>query len=831
MAALLPFDEFLVLLRARGYSVGVNEHLSLARLLARWPGTSSPEFGDALAALLARNEDEVSGIRRLYDQFYAPPAETRIDDGTDDSSSGGGPRERLRARTWLIAVAAAILIVALGVWGYYGRLPAPPGVPPQPAPTPPPAATATAVTVPPPTPPVLPKPLERVERRFAAELFAATFLLVLGLAWAAKTRDTKRRWLREVWSAALARLPAPYHFTPVLRDRSVRLPRADVEDAATILGRTVMIHAHTRQLDVGRTVRQTIRSGLLPRLMFKPRRNAPLILVFQDVSSEMRPWRDKIDAFLRDLARQGVPLERWYFDADLRRVSDRPLPGNVDIETVLRHRPNAPTLVVSSGGGLDALPAGDARWLKALADRTGRTWLTPVSDSRLWPERLRTLPIHVWPMTRRGLAQAARDLVGIDAEPAPQVLREIEAEGMVTTDDIERMKRLVSLVPHPRPELIEVLRRRFAPDIPDAVVLHLFAETHQPSTAVLRLPDAVVRQAAESMRQDTPRLEAMARRLLLQVLRDSEPASGSTAHQRWQLAVALQELALADLDGRDPSTIIERLSTLAQGPIWEDVRRLVRLAPADPQRSRRLDAAMRAGGRDEAPVTIPADAAGAALPWTWPAYRELAPALVSGAAVLAIAWRFGFLPVRALSNVTDAYQIDVVDTAAAAASQLRVRLDAAAPAAVPRQVTLYQDQNVYRDGIGVSDAGTTVQLAAGDGGHYYQARATLPEGNLATSPPVWIQSERLLTVLIDASPWANVSIAGPAGTIASQATPFSAALEPGVYRLRLDNGGLTPPMDQQITVSRANEVFRFTMPGFNPDSVANQLSGGGQTAK
>ena len=51
MAALLPFDEFLVLLRARGYSVGVNEHLALARLLAQWPGTSSPEFGEAKEVL------------------------------------------------------------------------------------------------------------------------------------------------------------------------------------------------------------------------------------------------------------------------------------------------------------------------------------------------------------------------------------------------------------------------------------------------------------------------------------------------------------------------------------------------------------------------------------------------------------------------------------------------------------------------------------------------------------------------------------------------------------------------------------------------------------
>src|SRR3954466_14263251 len=107
MAALLPFDQFLVLLRGRRYSVGVNEHLALARLLAGWPGTSSPEFGDALAALLARNEAEVSGIRRLYDQFYALPEE-KIESAGEAPPAFGRQRQRLSARAWLTAVAAAL---------------------------------------------------------------------------------------------------------------------------------------------------------------------------------------------------------------------------------------------------------------------------------------------------------------------------------------------------------------------------------------------------------------------------------------------------------------------------------------------------------------------------------------------------------------------------------------------------------------------------------------------------------------------------------------------------------------------------------------------------
>ena len=47
----------------------------LASLLERWDRTHAEEFGDALAALVARNEEEVLGIRRLFVEVYlTPPA-------------------------------------------------------------------------------------------------------------------------------------------------------------------------------------------------------------------------------------------------------------------------------------------------------------------------------------------------------------------------------------------------------------------------------------------------------------------------------------------------------------------------------------------------------------------------------------------------------------------------------------------------------------------------------------------------------------------------------------------------------------------------------------
>ena len=117
--------------------------------------------------------------------------------------------------------------------------------------------------------------------------------------------------------------------------------------------------------------------------------------------------------------------------------------------------------------------------------------------------------------------------------------------------------------------------------------------------------------------------------------------------------------------------------------------------------------------------------------------------------------------------------------------------------------------------------------------HAEQVRTALPEGNLALSESVWVPDERIV-VLIDALPWTRVTFTGDQVPTGAQTTPFSAALKPGTYRLQLENGGLTSPLEQQITVrapggeglSLAERTYRFTMPGFDPNQTATTLSGG-----
>jgi len=307
------------------------------------------------------------------------------------------------------------------------------------------------------------------------------------------------------------------------------------------------------------------------------------------------------------------------------------------------------------------------------------------------------------------------------------------------------------------------------------------------------------------------------------VLSDSEPAAGSAAHQRWQLSVALQRIQLADVAKTDASESLATLKTLAASPIWEEVRVAARRLPASPAFARRLDAAIGAS-RDHAAPPAGAEAfAAAPQPWSWPGLREVVPATMAAAILFGAGLLIRAFPARALDHRQDAYQLSYI-AGPPAQLELRFRGDTAG---LPRTVPVLRDTAPFGGGDGVTIPGTgsaVIPIASGDTGHYYQARAVLPAGNLAVSNAVWVPSDTAVVVSIDASPWANVTIQQDQLTIAAQPTPFSAALVPGTYTLRMENGGVTQPTTQTIQVTPGNRVFRFTMPGFDPSGKAAELS-------
>lgn len=840
MRQTLPFDTFLDVLRDKGYGVSLHEHLAVARLLERWDRTDVSELRDALAALIGRDSEEVEGIGRLFDEICRP----------EPSPPPPGPQQKDTpgsfAWGWAVAAVVGVAVVALLAVGVTSvtppRLPPPPAIflaarfPPIPPPpdvrpdTRPdtrqagPSARRPTVNGAAPAPPVLPRPPTSLVRGVVAQAGVACFLLAFAALWYSQTRRVTRGWLHSAWRSALAARPGPFHPTLVIRGVTWRLPRTQVEDAAVILGRIFGADIRAKDLDVAGSLRLTLRRGLLPQLVFARVRTARPIVVLEDVSHDMDLWREKVHALLGDLARQGIGLERWYFDGDPRRVSERPRGAPVPLATVIGRRPDSPVLIVGTGAGLvPVLEDPDTAWLKVVSERSRKAWVTPLVDSRFWPEALARVPVPVWPMTRLGLTQAARALAGFDA-PA-SIRARVLAEGRVTHDEVERVKRLASLVPHPTIALLEYLRQRFAPDVPDAAIAHLLKEAGAEGLPVLRLSEQELARCIAAVREETPTLEAAVRREILAVLAGSAPPAGSAAHLRWRLAVAVQELSLAHLQGVDSAAPMADLQALRSGPIWEEVAAAVgRLpGPTTGEVASRATGALPGAARSGPPPDDGDLGRWMRKPRARPGVRELVPAIGTALVLCIGAWLLGAFPTRTFAHVPNAYRLTYLPGGTLTPPQLDLRVG---DGAYPSTVDLYRDNQRLRAGLSIpSDGPLRITLPTDGAGSYYQARAALRERNLAVSNAVWAPPANLVVALIDAQPWARVTIDGGGTHLEPGATPVSVPLAPGTYRLRLENGGLTPSRDEEIVVSPGNQEFRFVMPGFDPARAAEAVLG------
>lgn len=98
-----PFADLLALLRAEGLAIGPDDHLRVARLLDRYDGASRDDLRGALAALLARDADEVAQVRAAFDLLY--PA----DDAPPRAEAAPPTSAPRRWRPW--AVVAGLLVV------------------------------------------------------------------------------------------------------------------------------------------------------------------------------------------------------------------------------------------------------------------------------------------------------------------------------------------------------------------------------------------------------------------------------------------------------------------------------------------------------------------------------------------------------------------------------------------------------------------------------------------------------------------------------------------------------------------------------------------------
>ncbi len=819
----LPFSEFLDALRDKDFGVGLHEYMAAGRLLEHWDQTNRSELRNSLAALIARREDEVQTIRRLFDEFYPEQPETPVVQSDEKSDKGGDT-----GRRWLWAAAAVLVIVGAVLAGRTILI------------TPPTSGATTTGAEAPSTGPVdaaaritgeifvdplaAPPAVDLPSPPFRRNLSALAFMGLVAFAltalplWWSQMREATRRWTTEAWGVSLAALPGPFHADFKLKDLETRLPRADIEEAATILGRS--FHAadaqRTGTLDVMRTLHATIGAGMRPHLIFKARRRMQPILVLQDVSQSMTVHTRRVDGLIHDLSRQGIAIERWFFDGDISRPATRRHGPPMPLETLLRRRDDGPVMMLGTGLGLAAsLSGSDLGWLDALRLQSRRVWVNPVSDPSLWPKALLRLPVPAVAMTRGGLLQASRKLTQDDRTAFRSVDR---APRIVTAAHVEQLRRLACLVPHPTVDLLELLRQRFAPEIPESAVLRTAGPLATAGNQPLRLPDEDIRALLADVRAHQPALEARVRSYLLKVLADSEPVPGSAAHLRWQASVAMQRVQLADAQGGDASASIDTLRALHHGPLWEEIREMVARQPARSAPTAQLRASVHADRATDEPPPI-------AFRWTPPGWRVTALATAAGVLVVLGAIASGSL-VNASAHLDDAYLLEYVDASAGGPGAVRIRRPAGNGA--PDTVRLYRGASPVGDTITLSGIGpVTVTIEAGASAAIYQVRASLPTGALALSNTLWAPS---ILVVIDARPWANVTITSAEAGLAfthSQTTPFGVRIPAGTYTVALENQGLNPSTTEPMVVAQdRSRSFTFTMPGFNLDQTLQQLGVG-----
>jgi hypothetical protein len=842
----LPFSDFLELLRAKGLGVGLHEHLAVGKLLTHWDSTRRDEFREAIAALVARHDGEVVAIRNLFDEFY--PAETAAPRPVDPAQTALHQREYRAIRylrgkgVWAAAVICLAFAFTIAVTYRYYTFPDIPPAPPTPLlssagpqpplppaddPEPRPIVLETLVQAAPDPPPAdLPTPPSRINRPLIAALSTAVLVVSLLALWGARIRAAASQWTAEAWQAALASLPGPYHAPLVLKDLVTRLPRRDVEDAATLLARAFSGVGRGKELDVQRSLKETLRTGMRPQLVFRLKRVQQTVLVIQDVSQMMHAHAGRVESFIIDLKRQGIAIERWYFDGDISVVTNRRNGPPIPLDVLAKRREDWPLMILSSGLGVAAtLTLRNRTWMSAFRTFTRRVWLSPIRDPELWPAAVRRLPIGVLPMTRAGILQAATILAQGEYSSPGMLSRARETASPVTIADVEKLKQLASVVPYPTLPELELLRQRFAPDVPERAVLHVANDIGAYEGAPIRMSDGDIRDHLHRLRKASPALEVELRRYLLKVLADSEPVPGSAAHLRWEISSALHRVQIAELTGSDARPAMAALAGLARGPLWRELRDAIEKLPPSPQQPEIRKAAGMQGRPDEPPAFQ--DRTGhlhvESFHWRMPRWQDAAVAAAVTLVVAAIGSFSSAFRLQA-SHALDAYVLEYRPSAAASdAGELRIFMREQGSSA-PRTVRLYRDSVPQDATVALDPQGEAiVPLPSGGEPHVYQVRADLSGGAFALSNTLWAPSA---LVIIDAQPWARVTLRSTDGRVPemTQVTPAALRLPEGTYDLSFENGGVTAPLTRQIQVSSTGQrTFRFDMPGFDPSQLLNQL--------
>ena len=616
----LPFGDFLAVLRARGFTIGVEHHLRLARLLDRAGSSIAPaDLKRLLCPLFATDAAEQEAFYAAFDSYFAAILAESASIATDGAVIESLERSRgstmFRRIFWTALVLLAALICALllptpdtSTAGKAKPIPMPtieeapkvssenkPPADAQPTPgatTPPAPAPAAAVEKKPtilpeekpvaaaPPMPALPPALPSLPARSLAMLREhsvalhglALALPVLGFAF-----GEWRRWRRRELLIERARGRKP-PFTWPVRVAAPKIREFHSQPlyaAARALRRRQA--ADTERLDLAATLQATIRAGGLPRLVYRRGSRVPEYLVLIDCASPRDHQAALFDQLAVALEREGVFVVRYFYRVDPRvcwdeRVS-RPL-------TELRRlHPEHRVLIFGDGAGLlDPVSGAPAAWLPLLCEWRERVLLTPAPASRWgWREETIETQLAVLPATVEALATVP-DLLergasgaGLamwrDDAPAPPPARALSIETVRAYLGEDAFEWLCACAIYP--ELQWNLTLHLGAQMPGAATLlteaMILRLARLPWLRDGALPEDIRTQLLAALpieRQRALRLSVVG------LLEASPPPAGSHAADARQLDIAIQRHWLS----RHERTALENVPPVAALPFGEQTR-------------------------------------------------------------------------------------------------------------------------------------------------------------------------------------------------------------------------------------------------------------------